>query len=308
MYTCDAIWHFTCNAKWHISQANDKWLHYWRPRNGTPWHSPIDTWVVERGRRFFVRLLRPSTPLVCLSSLRSSTFVANRRMLQASRQSSIGGVSSAIARGGPPQLRISTLTHAHTRFAVSERFHNRSIACSSLRPFLSLSPPFFRHQYLFLCRSIDFVLVHNLNTLPLTADHSQLLRGRFWNRQFLSNSHRFFDLRKMWAYDPRNCSRWWHERRLKRGLLPWRRAPLGLEMWVRRFWWYRSSRVGYRVIMAKMADGMPLLSASTQRTLADKLYEKRKNAAREVPISRFRWSLLGKICWRIGLLPSNFRL
>lgn len=34
--------------------------------------------------------------------------------------------------------------------------------------------------------------------------------------------------------------------------------------------------------MAKMADGIPLLSASTQRTLADKLYEKRKNAAREV--------------------------
>ncbi|XP_024389765.1 protein VAC14 homolog isoform X1 [Physcomitrium patens] len=34
--------------------------------------------------------------------------------------------------------------------------------------------------------------------------------------------------------------------------------------------------------MAKMADGTPLLSASTLRTLADKLYEKRKNAAREV--------------------------
>lgn len=35
-------------------------------------------------------------------------------------------------------------------------------------------------------------------------------------------------------------------------------------------------------MMAKMADGTPLLSASTLRTLADKLYEKRKNAAREV--------------------------
>ena len=36
--------------------------------------------------------------------------------------------------------------------------------------------------------------------------------------------------------------------------------------------------------MAKMADGTPILSSSTLRTLADKLYEKRKNAAREVPI------------------------
>jgi vacuole morphology and inheritance protein 14 len=35
-------------------------------------------------------------------------------------------------------------------------------------------------------------------------------------------------------------------------------------------------------MMAKLADGTPLLSASTLRTLADKLYEKRKNAAREV--------------------------
>lgn len=34
--------------------------------------------------------------------------------------------------------------------------------------------------------------------------------------------------------------------------------------------------------MAKMADGTPLLSVGTLRTLADKLYEKRKNAAREV--------------------------
>ena len=34
--------------------------------------------------------------------------------------------------------------------------------------------------------------------------------------------------------------------------------------------------------MAKMADGTPLLSAGTLRVLADKLYEKRKNAAREV--------------------------
>ena len=36
--------------------------------------------------------------------------------------------------------------------------------------------------------------------------------------------------------------------------------------------------------MAKMADGTPILSSSTLRTLSDKLYEKRKNAAREVPI------------------------
>jgi hypothetical protein len=36
--------------------------------------------------------------------------------------------------------------------------------------------------------------------------------------------------------------------------------------------------------MAKMADGSPILSSATLRTLADKLYEKRKNAAREVPI------------------------
>jgi hypothetical protein len=33
-------------------------------------------------------------------------------------------------------------------------------------------------------------------------------------------------------------------------------------------------------VMAKMADETPLLSAGTLRVLADKLYEKRKNAAR----------------------------
>lgn len=61
------------------------------------------------------------------------------------------------------------------------------------------------------------------------------------------------------------------------------------------------------MIMAKLADGMPLLSASTQRTLADKLYEKRKNAAREVCVCypvlvsrkqstiKFRFSVIEKI-------------
>lgn len=50
-------------------------------------------------------------------------------------------------------------------------------------------------------------------------------------------------------------------------------------------------------VMAKMADGTPLLSAGTLRVLADKVYEKRKNAAREV-----RFFLYFGCFWRFRIL------